>query len=338
MNIVVQKYGGSSVANKEKLEIICDKIISYAKRNINLVVVVSAQGKTTDALLKKAKEYSSTPNKRDLDMLLSTGEMQTASLLSMMLNDRGYNATSLTGEQAGILTDSNFGNATIKSIYIYNILELLKSNKIVVVTGFQAVDRLGNITTLGRGGSDLSAVALAAALKAQKCEIYTDVNGVFSADPNIIPKAKLLKNITYDEMLEAASQGAKVMHNRAVNTGKKHDVQIYVKQTSNQKEDSGSIINKKYVANCIENNQVKFITKKDNLTKISIIGDMVMSNKDLIYDIYKISNEDNITIEMISLSEMAINIVISSEFATTFMNKLHDSIINIDNLNLNIEE
>ena len=193
MNIIVQKYGGSSVENKEKLETICNKIISYKNKNFKLVIVVSAMGKTTDGLIQKAKEFSNSPTKRELDLLLTTGEIQTVALLSMMLNERGYKSIGLTGEQAGIISDSAYGNATIKSIYTNNILHYLNDDYIVIVAGFQAVDRFGNITTLGRGGSDLSAVAIASALNAKRCEIYSDIDGVFSADPKIITRAKLLK-------------------------------------------------------------------------------------------------------------------------------------------------
>lgn len=193
MSIVVQKYGGTSVATKEKLEKICERIIRYASKGIKLAIVVSAQGNATDELILKANQYSTSPNKRDLDLLLTTGEIQTAALLSMMLNERGYPTVSLTGYQAGIVTDSTYGNATIQSIYTDNITHYLNSGNIVVIAGFQASDKLGNITTLGRGGSDLSAVAIASALKATKCEIYSDIDGIYSADPRIISKAKLLK-------------------------------------------------------------------------------------------------------------------------------------------------
>ncbi len=326
MNVIVQKYGGSSVENKEKLEKICDNIISYKNKKNNLVVIVSAQGKCTDNLIQKAKEYSKNPCKRDLDFLLTTGEMQTVALLSMMLNERGYEAISLTGEQAGIISDSTYGEAKIESIYIENILSYLKSGKIVVVTGFQAVDKLGNLTTLGRGGSDLSAVAIAAAIKARKCEIYTDVDGVFSADPRIISRAKLLKNISYNEMLEAASLGSKVMHNRAVNTGKKYNIPIIVRNS--QKRSAGSLISDKLdeleeTDEPFENNKVKFITKRDNMTKISIVGDMMMSNRELIYDIFDIAKNLKISIEMISFSELSINIAVQAERAVEFMEELH---------------
>ena len=175
MDIVVQKYGGTSVASKEKLEMVIDKVISAVKDEKKVVVVVSAQGKTTDSLINKANEYCNKTYNKEMDLLLSTGEIQTVALLTMMLKNRGYDAIGLTGGQAGVITDSNFCNAKIKMIMQENITKHLESGKIVIVAGFQGIDKFGNITTLGRGGSDLSAVAIAASLKASRCEIYTDV-------------------------------------------------------------------------------------------------------------------------------------------------------------------
>lgn len=327
MSIVVQKYGGTSVATKENLEKICDKIISYASKKIKLVVIVSAQGKTTDNLIAKANDYSSSPNKRDLDLLLTTGEIQTAALLSMMLNERGYNSVSLTGYQAGIISDSTYGNASIKHIYTENITRYLDSDNIVIVAGFQAIDKLGNITTLGRGGSDLSAVAIASSLKATKCEIYSDIDGIYSADPRIISKAKLLKKISYNEMLEAASAGAKVLHNRSVNVGKKFNMPIYVKNSIKKTE--GSLVTDCKLDECepIENNSIKFITKKDDISKICIVGDMIMSNKKAITKIFNLADKENVTIYMISFSELALNIIVDKEKAPSFMKKLHTILI-----------
>lgn len=171
-----------------------------------MVIVVSAMGKETDHLIQKAKNYSKEPSKRELDLLLSTGELQTVALLSMMLNERGHKCVGLTGAQAGILSDSTYGNATIKSVYTNNILNYLNEDYIVVVAGFQASDRFGNVTTLGRGGSDLSAVAIASALNAKKCEIYSDIDGVFSADPKIITRAKLLKKYHITKCLKQLQQ------------------------------------------------------------------------------------------------------------------------------------
>ena len=175
MDIIVQKYGGTSVANKEKLECVCDKIISTYNRGNGVAVVVSAQGDTTDKLLDKAKEYTENNYEREMDLLLSTGEIQTVALLTMMLKDRGYNAISLTGEQAGIITNGDYTTAKIVKVIKENIEKYIYDGNIVVIAGFQGVDKFGNINTLGRGGSDLSAVAIAVALDAKECEIYTDV-------------------------------------------------------------------------------------------------------------------------------------------------------------------
>lgn len=209
MNIVVQKFGGTSVANKEKLELVIDRIINKVKKGSNVVAVVSAQGKTTDNLINKANEYCTKTYNKEMDILLSTGELQTVALLTMMLKNKGYETIGLSGQQAGIITDSDYSNAKILTIMTDNINKHLEENKIVIVAGFQGVDKFGNITTLGRGGSDLSAVAIAASLKAEKCEIYTDVDGIFSADPHIIKNAKLIKNISYKEMLEASTKRCK---------------------------------------------------------------------------------------------------------------------------------
>ena len=334
MNIIVQKYGGTSVESKEKMEKIFENIISYKLKNSKLVVVVSAQGKTTDELLKKAGDYTTIQSKRELDLLLSTGEIQSASLLSMMLNEKGFESVALTGQQAGILSDSTYGSANIKDIYKENIMKYLNNDVIVVVAGFQASDKLGNITTLGRGGSDLSAVAIACALKAKKCEIYSDIDGIYSADPRIITKAKLLKNISYDEMLEAATAGAKVLHNRSVNIGKKNNVPITVKNS--QKDTEGStvkemlkddILVQSNKPNDFEDFSVKFITKKDDISKICIVGDMVMSNKEVVIKIFNVASKENTQIYMISFSEMAINIIVDKDKSISFMKALHKELI-----------
>ena len=324
MSIVVQKYGGSSVENKEKLETICNRIIQEKENNNDIVVIVSAQGKTTNFLIEKAKEYTSNNSKiekKDLDFLLSTGEMQTASLLSLMLNSKGYSSVCLTGAQAGIITDSNFGNAKIIDVVSENILSHLKDNKIVIITGFQGMDRLGNITTLGRGGSDLSAVAIACALNSQKCEIFSDIDGIFSADPKVISNSKLLDEISYDEMLEASSAGAKVLHNRSVNLAKEYDLQINSKCSFT--DSNGSKVQKRVK----EDFDIHFITKKDDISKICIVGPMMLSNREAISKIFKIASEENIEIYMISFSELAINIVVDTSKSKFFMQKLHETLI-----------
>lgn len=322
MNVVVQKYGGTSVENKEKLENICNRIISYIQRKQKIVVVVSAQGNTTDSLISKALEYSENPNRRDLDMLLSTGEIQTASLLSMMLNDKGYKSISLTGQQAGIISTSHYGNAKIDTVYIDNIIRYLEEEYIVVVAGFQAADRLGNITTLGRGGSDLSAASIAAFLKAKRCEIYTDVDGIFSSDPRVITRSKLLKKVSYDEMIEAATSGAKVLHNRSINVAKKHKLKIVVKNASNNLK--GSLVEDN---DLLENNLIHFITKKSNMSKISIIGEMIIQNKDLLEIVFSKAKELSITIYMVSFSELSLDILVDDEKSNLLINELHELLI-----------
>lgn len=324
MNITVQKYGGSSVENKEKLELICERIIKEKNKNTDLVIVVSAQGKTTNNLISKAEEYSESKipvSKKDLDFLLSTGEMQTAALLSLMLNSKGKKAVCLTGAQAGIITNSDFGNAKIIDIVTSNIYSYLDDDYIVIVTGFQGIDTLGNITTLGRGGSDLSAVALAGALDAQKCEIFSDIDGIFSADPKVIPNSKLLDEISFDEMLEASSAGAKVLHNRSVNLAKKYNIKISAKNTF--KNVRGSKVQKSIK----EDFDIHFITKKDDVSKICIVGPMMLSNKDAISKIFKVANEENIEIYMISFSELAINLIVDTKKSQFFMEKLHEILI-----------
>ena len=231
MGIIVQKFGGSSVANKEKLLNVCNHIIKEVKLENKVVVVVSAQGKTTDKLIEEEKELSNIPNKREHDVLISVGEQITISKLSILLNDLGYNAVSYTGWQIPIITNNNYGNADIIDIKTNKILDALKENKIVIVAGFQGINEKGDITTLGRGGSDTTAVALAAYLKANKLYIYTDVDGVYSDDPNTNPNAIKYNNISYDKMIEMAKNGAKVLHTKCVQIAKENNVPIIVKST-----------------------------------------------------------------------------------------------------------
>ena len=239
---VVQKYGGSSLKNINAIKNIAKKIIKKHSEGFKMVVVVSAMGKSTDQLLNKAtqviKDISSRHN-RDLDMLLSTGELISATLLSMAINSNGVNAISLTGTQAGIKTNLSYGSARISNIEISRIKKELNSNKIVIVAGFQGISNTEDITTLGRGGSDTTAMALAAAIKASICEIYTDVEGIYTADPNIVKKAKLIHYLSFEEMLEMASLGAK-MHPRSIELGAIYNIPISVKHSS--KSTKGTII------------------------------------------------------------------------------------------------
>ncbi|MGD9505673.1 MAG: aspartate kinase [Syntrophobacteraceae bacterium] len=228
MALIVQKYGGTSVADVERIRSVARRVVERKKRGDELVVVLSARAGDTDRLVKLGREMSADPDAREMDVLLSTGEQITIALFSMAVKDLGFEAVSMTGYQAGILTDHRYGRARISMIETMMVKENLEAGRIVVVAGFQGYDDEGNITTLGRGGSDTTAVALAAALKADVCEIYTDVEGVFTTDPNLYSKARKLKKISYEEMLEMASMGAKVLHIRSVEFGMKYDVPIMV--------------------------------------------------------------------------------------------------------------
>ena len=324
MNIVVQKFGGSSVKDKQCLEKVISKIECAKNNGFNVVVVVSAQGKTTDLLIAKAKEYTDKNYSKEMDMLLSTGEMQTVALLTMMLKDKGHEVIGLTGSQAGVITDSNFSYAKIKMIMSENIIKHLEGGKIVVIAGFQGVDKFGNITTLGRGGSDLSAVAIAAALKAKRCEIYTDVDGVFSADPNVINNAKLIESISYDEMLEAATAGAKVLHNRSVGIGKKYKMKIMVKNTKGDKE--GTLVHKGN-DDISENVNFKMLAIETGLAKISIIGSNFISNPEYLTKIYEAAGKMNIVIHILNLSETMVSIIVKEQESKKLANILHESLI-----------
>jgi len=240
MAIIVQKFGGTSVADAEKIRRAAERVIKTVKKGFQVVVVASARGKQTDQLIADALELNPNPQEREMDQLLSTGEQQTVSLFAMALDAMGHKAISFTGGQIRMMTNSDHTKAQIKSINAERINEQLDQNKIVTVAGFQGIDEQGNITTLGRGGSDTSAVALAASLGAEQCEIYTDVNGIFTTDPRIFKNAVKIGLISYDEMLEMASFGAGVMHPRAVEFGKKYDVKIHVRSSINETE--GTII------------------------------------------------------------------------------------------------
>lgn len=226
--IIVHKYGGSSVATIDRIREVAKNIIDYKKKGNHVVVVVSAMGKTTDHLLSLANEVSENPTKRELDMLLSTGEQVSISLLAMMIQSLGEEAISLNGFQMHMKTDSKYSKARIMAIESERILEELEKDKIVILAGFQGVTEKNEITTLGRGGSDTSAVAVAAVLKAKKCQIYTDVDGVYSADPRRVFNAKKMASVSFDEMLEMAANGTKVLHSRSVELAKKYEVALEV--------------------------------------------------------------------------------------------------------------
>ena len=240
MSLVVQKFGGTSVADTEKILSAARKAVRAHQTGKRVVMVVSAMGKNTDMLESLAQEISENPPAREMDMLLSTGEQVSVALMAMAIDSLGYKATSLTGAQIGIQTDSSHTKARIKSISTDRINDLLDDGNIVIAAGFQGIDDQLNITTLGRGGSDTTAVALAAVLQADTCEIYTDVDGVYTTDPRILPEARLTKQVSYDEMLELASLGAGVMHSRSIEFGKKFNVAIHVR--SSLSDGPGSLI------------------------------------------------------------------------------------------------
>lgn len=250
-------------------------------------------GKTTDRLVAEEAEITKTPNKREHDVLLSTGEQITIAKLCMCLNKLGYDAVSYTGWQIPIITNSVFGNARIQEINTKRIEEDLQNRKIVVIAGFQGIDEDLNITTLGRGGSDTTAVAIAASLNAERCDIYTDVDGVYSADPRVVKDVCKIETISYDEMLELASLGAKVLHNRCVEIGKKHNIPIYVKSTF-EKESRGTLVTSN---ECMENLCISGVAKEDNIARITLIG---KTNKiGRIYKVFSILADNNINVDII---------------------------------------
>ena len=240
MALIVQKYGGSSVANAERIKNVANRIIATKEKGNQVVVIVSAMGDSTDELLELAKQVNPNPPKRELDMLVSTGEQVSISLLAMAIQAKGKSVISLTGAQAGIKTNDFYTKAKIVEIDSQRIKEELDSDNIIIVAGFQGLNEKNDITTLGRGGSDTTAVAIAAALKADVCEIYTDVDGVYSCDPRVVKSVKKIDRIFYDEMLSLAAQGAKVLHPRSVELGKIYGVKIHVRCSFNVND--GSIV------------------------------------------------------------------------------------------------
>ncbi|MEW4208840.1 aspartate kinase [Priestia megaterium] len=268
MALIVQKFGGTSVGSVERIQNVANRVIQEAERGNQVVVVVSAMGKTTDALVKLASDITDSPSKREMDMLLTTGEQVTISLLTMALQYKGYEATSLTGWQAGIQTEAVHSNARIQHIDTTRIQSQLDRGRIVVVAGFQGCSEDGSITTLGRGGSDTTAVALAAALKAAKCDIYTDVTGVFTTDPRYVEDARKLHSISYDEMLELANLGAGVLHPRAVEFAKNYQVPLEVR--SSLENENGTIVEEE--VSMEQNLVVRGIAFEDNISRVTIEG------------------------------------------------------------------
>jgi aspartate kinase len=268
MTLIVQKYGGSSVADAEKITNVARRVAKAKDEGNQVVVVVSAMGDTTDDLIKLAYQISEQPSDRELDVLLSTGEIVSSTLLAMALGSLGYKAISLSGAQAGIHTDSSYSRARILRVDTKRVVSELKKGNIVIVAGFQGVTGKRDITTLGRGGSDTTAVALAASLGADMCQIYTDVEGVYTADPRLVPTAKKLKEVGYEEMLELATYGARVIHNRAVELGWLYNVPILV--ASSFSDSPGTIIRKEVLMEA--RNKVMGIVHDSNVAKITAVG------------------------------------------------------------------
>ena len=314
MDTIVLKFGGSSVADNERLKIVADKIVNLYKKDINLVVILSAQGKTTDKLISEAVELSKNTQDREMDMLLSSGEQISIAKLSILLNEMGYKAISLTGWQAGIFTNSTTQYAIIKNIDTSRILKELEQRKIVIIAGFQGYNENLDITTLGRGGSDTSAIAIAAALKAKECYIFSDVDGVYTADPNKVETAKKLPALSYEEMIEISSEGAKVLHNRCAEIGDKFKIPIITKSTFNNK--AGTII-----TDIIEENTIKSVVKKD-VSRISFIGNGIIRNVDFIKKVIDVIQDEKLEMLEFNVSESKISIefknVVSDEILKRF--------------------
>lgn len=319
MNTIILKFGGSSVADNEKLQIVAKKIIKKFEEENNIVVVVSAQGKMTDTLIKEAETLSLNPSKREMDALISVGEQITASKLAILLNYLGYEAISLTGWQAGIYTNNENQNAIIENIDITRINEELNKRKIVIISGFQGINENKDITTLGRGGSDTTAVALAAALQAEQCYIYSDVDGIYTADPNKVDNTRKLKNISYDEMISLSDEGAKVLHNRCVEIGEKYNVPIITESTFNNK--AGTIINHN-----LESTGVKSIVKKD-ISRISVIGYGINSRDKILTKILDIADKNCLEIFNIDISRTKISVIFKDIVKDDILKELHDELI-----------
>jgi len=290
--LVVKKFGGSSVADKERIFNVAKRCIEEYEKGNQVEVVLSAMGKTTDGLIAKALEINPNPPKREMDMLLATGEQVSVALMSMAMNSLGVPAVSLNAAQVAMHTTSAYGMAKLKRIDTERIRHELEARKIVIVTGFQGVNKYDDLTTLGRGGSDTTAVALAAALHADACEIYTDVDGVYTADPHIVPNARKLPEVSYDEMLEFASLGAKVLHNRSVEMAKRYGVQLVVLSSLTRAE--GTVVKEETK---LERMLVSGVAADKNVARISVIG--VKNTPGIAFKIFNLLAKNNINVDII---------------------------------------
>lgn len=292
MALIVQKFGGSSVKDAEHLRNVADIVTGTYKNGNDVVVVVSAQGDTTDDLIDKAKEINRNPSKREMDQLLTAGEQISASLLAMTIEDLGYPVVSLLGWQAGFSTSTAYGSARIKRVNPERIKAELSKRNIVVVTGFQGVNKYDDMTTLGRGGSDTSAVAIAASMHADLCQIYTDVDGVYTADPRVVPNAKKLPEITFADMLELASQGAQVLHNRSVELAKKYHVNMEV--VSSLKNIPGTKV-KEVIK--LEKTNIGGVAKMDNFARFSLVG--LEDCPGVAFKVFSLLSRHNVNVDII---------------------------------------
>lgn len=290
--LIVKKFGGSSVANKERIFNVAKRCIEDYRAGNDIVVVLSAMGDTTDELIAMAEDINPKAKKRELDMLLTTGEQVSVALMAMAMQSLDVPAVSLNAFQVMMHATSRYGNARFKRVETKRILHELDSRKIVIVTGFQGVNKYDDITTLGRGGSDTTAVALAAALHADRCEIYTDVDGVFTADPRVVKNARKLDTVTYDEMLELASLGAKVLHNRSVEMAKKYNVELVVRSSLNHKE--GTVVRE---GTSVEKLLVTGVAADKNTARISVIG--VTDKPGIAFNIFDTLAKNNINVDII---------------------------------------
>ncbi len=289
----MQKYGGSSVANAERIRNVAKRVIKTKKAGNKVVVVVSAMGDMTDDLITLSEQITKNPSDREMDMLLSTGEQVSVALLAMAIEEMGHPAVSMTGPQVGIMTDTHHSKARIENINGARIKAALKEGKIVIAAGFQGQTATGEITTLGRGGSDLTAVALAKALDAKHCEIYTDVDGIYTTDPRIVPDAKKIDVISYDEILELASLGAKVMHSRSIEVGKRFNVPIFVRNSMNDRE--GTLITKENKK--MEDIVVSGAALNEDEAKITLFG--IPDRPGVAAKIFKDIADGNVNVDMI---------------------------------------
>ena len=293
MALIVQKFGGSSVADAEKIRNVARIITDTYQKGDRVVAVLSAQGDTTDDLIGKAAEINPAASKRELDMLLSTGEQISCALCAMAIEGMGFPVVSLTGWQAGFRTNSGYGNARIKRVQAERIRAELDKRRIVIVTGFQGLNKYDDITTLGRGGSDTSAVAIAASLGANLCQIFTDVDGVYTADPRLVPTAHKLDEITYDEMLELATLGAQVLHNRSVEMAKRYSVNLEVLSSFSGKP--GTKV--KEVVKTMEKSHISGVAKDKNIARLALVG--LEDTPGIAYKIFSLLAKNNVNVDII---------------------------------------